>query len=344
MKEYEHKEEIINTRIGCLGASDGRLLAQIDTLGSVPQSAYKRLAIVKGLIPNEETPANYLMKAGDYAEYRIYNDIMLKRDARFQSNPRWESKKFSRKFCKLIAHPDFVLEDTENKILHVYECKATKYSIAETRNNYKAQLFIQYELAKEIARSLGLKWRIKMYLAHYGMNDVDVQDDGEFDFDERRVTFEEVRFINKPFNIDNAMGIVDNFLSTFDFYSESDSVESNLLPEKVQNQFKQVAMVLQEIKRKEKLVEDFKAKLYEFLSSKGIKGVQGDDFSFTVVQPTTQVSFDGKKFLEDYTQEHPTKAKRLKAKYSKTINKKGYVKVSVKLPDDSQQSTNNNNN
>jgi len=342
MKEYEHKEEIINTRIGCLGASDGKMLAQIDTLGNVPQSAYKRLAIVKGLIPNEEIPSNALMKAGDYAEYRIYNDIMLKRDARFQSNPRWESKKLSRKFCKLIAHPDFVLEDIDNKTLYVYECKATKYSIAETRSNYKAQLFIQHSLAREVASSLGLGWKVKMYLAHYDMSDVEIQDDGEFEFDESRVSFEEIRFINKVFDIGYAMDIVDNFLSTFDFYSENEIVESNLLPEKVQNQFKQVAMVLQEIKRKEKLVDDFKAKLYDFLSSKGIKGVQGDGFSFTVVNPTTQVSFDGKKFIEDYTQEHPTKAKRLKAKYSKTVNKKGYVKVSVKLPDDDQEQKNNN--
>lgn len=342
MKEYEHKEEIINSRIGCLGASDGKMLAQIDTLGNVPQSAYKRMAIVKGLIPNEEIPSNTLMKAGDYAEYRIYNDIMLKRDSRFQSNPRWESKKLSRKFCKLIAHPDFVLEDVESKTLYVYECKATKFSIAETRSNYKAQLFIQHSLAREVASSLGLGWKVKMYLVHYDMNDVEIQEDGEFEFDESRVSFEEIRFINKVFNIGYAMDVVDNFLSTFDFYSENEIVESNLLPEKVQNQFKQVAMVLQEIKRKEKLVDDFKAKLYDFLSSKGIKGVQGDGFSFTVVNPTTQVSFDGKKFIEDYTQEHPTKAKRLKAKYSKTVNKKGYVKVSVKLPDDDQEQTNNN--
>lgn len=341
MKEYEHKEEIINTRIGCLGASDGKMLAQIDTLGSVPQSAYKRLAIVKGLIPNEEIPANLLMKAGDYAEYRIYNDIMLKRDSRFQSNPRWESKKLSRKYCKLIAHPDFVLEDTDNKVLYVYECKATKYSTAETRNNYKGQLFIQYTLAREVASSLGFGWKVKMYIVHYDMNDVEIQDDGEFDFDESRVSIEEIRFINKVFNIGYAMDVVDNFLSTFDFYSENDVVESNLLPEKVQNQFKQVALMLQEIKMKEKQVDDFKAKLYEFLSSKGIKSVQGDDFSFTVVLPTTQVSFDSKKFLEDYTQEHPTKAKRLKAKYCKTVNKKGYVKVSVKLPNDDSNTNNN---
>jgi len=341
MVEYEHKEEIINTRLGCLGASDAKTLAQIDTLGNVPQSAYKRLAIVKGLIPNEDTPSNYLMKAGDYAEYRIYNDIMLKRDSRFQSNPRWESKKFSRKNCKLIAHPDFVLEDTETKTLYVYECKATKFSVEETQNNYKAQMFVQYNLAQEKARSLGIGWKIKMYLAHYNMDGVDVDNDGTFDFDESRVTFKEVRFIRKVFDIGYAMDIVDNFLDSFDFYNESDIVPSNLLPEKVQNQFKQVALMLQEIKRKEKQVDEFKEKLYTFLASKGIKSVQGDDFSFTVVLPTTQVSFDSKKFLEDYTKEHPTKAKRLKSKYNKTVNKKGYVKVSVKLPEDNAENTNN---
>ena len=39
-----YKEEIANTRKGCLGSSDGKTLAQIATLGIVPKSAYKRMA------------------------------------------------------------------------------------------------------------------------------------------------------------------------------------------------------------------------------------------------------------------------------------------------------------
>ena len=50
----DYKQEIAATRVGCLGSSDGKLLAQVDSLGKVPKSAYKRLAVVNGLIPQVE--------------------------------------------------------------------------------------------------------------------------------------------------------------------------------------------------------------------------------------------------------------------------------------------------
>ena len=50
----DYKQEVANTRKGCLGGSDGKMLSQIAALGYVPKSALKRLAVCKGLIEQEE--------------------------------------------------------------------------------------------------------------------------------------------------------------------------------------------------------------------------------------------------------------------------------------------------
>ena len=83
---------------------------------------------------------------------------------------------------------------------------------------------------------------------------------------------------------------------------------------------------LREIKEREAKVDAFKAKLYDFLSERGIKKVSCDDFSFTVVAPTQQVSVDYKNlFTQEIEAKRPRVARQLKEKYKKTTNKKGYV-------------------
>ena len=49
----DYKQEIINSRKGCLGGSDANLLYQVAANGYVPKSAYKRLAVVKGIAEHE---------------------------------------------------------------------------------------------------------------------------------------------------------------------------------------------------------------------------------------------------------------------------------------------------
>ena len=105
----DYKNEIANTRKGCLGGSDGKMLAQIAALGYVPKSAYKRLAVCNGLIEQEEIPRTAAIVAGDKIEMAIY-DHLTKKDPRYESNPLWVSEKYSTKNVKLIAHPDIVLK------------------------------------------------------------------------------------------------------------------------------------------------------------------------------------------------------------------------------------------
>lgn len=327
----EHKKEIIATRKGYVGSSDARLLAQISLLGYVPKVAYRRMALIKGFVDVEDvsTPA---MRFGDFIENAIYEHISAT-DTRYQSNPMWVSKKYSRKNVQCMSHPDIVLEDDTHKVLNVYEVKATKQSTEETRQTYKAQLFHHMLLAKE--RAEAMHYRVHVFLCHYNTNGVDLSED--FTFDTERLTITEVRFNSVVFNLHNAMDIVNDFLDDFNIYSEDESIDAALLPDNVHEKFVVVANLLREIKQRETAVNEFKTYLYNFLTEKGIKRISCDEFAFTVVQPTASTSVDyARIFGDEIESKHPKKAARLKAQYTKTTSRKGYVTIKVKSESDNK--------
>jgi hypothetical protein len=321
-----YKDDIRATRKGCLGSSDAKILEQIAALGYVPKSAYKRLAIVKGLIPQTDIPETDAIRTGNEIENKVFEYLKWK-DPRYQSNVRWESSVHSTKNVKLIAHPDIVLKDDARKTLFVYEVKTTKYNVNDTRATYKAQLFIENLLAREIASTFGKEWSVKTFLVHYSTDGLDLTEGIEFD--PTRITIKEVHFTTSNyFDIRKAMAIVNTFLENFTEFYEQEEVDANLLPANVQTQFSEVAQFLREIKEREAKVDAFKAKLYDFLSERGIKKVSCDDFSFAVVAPTQQISVDYKAlFTQEIEAKKPRVAKRLKDKYKKTTNKKGYVVI-----------------
>lgn len=324
----DYKLEIAQTRKGCLGSSDGKLLAQVMMLGYVPKSAYKRLAIVKGLIPQEEIPESAAIKAGNKMEIALY-DYLASQDQRYESNPLWISEKYSVPNCKLISHPDIVLVDHARKTIFVYEVKTTKFSVEETRQSYKAQLFIHYMLGREIAERYGKDWHVKVMLAHYSTDGLDLTGD-DFEFETSRLTIREVKFTSLYFDIKKVMGIINDFLETFDSYYEGDEIDANLLPTQIKGEFEAVAEMLQEIKFREAKVDEFKKKLYAFMDEKDIKSIKNELFSIIRVDPTESKSFDHKKFLEELAKSHPRKAKKLQNTYVKVSKRSGYVNIKVK--------------
>ena len=168
-----YKDDVAQSRVGCLGSSDGKLLAQVCALGYVPKSAYHRLAVCKGLIEQEDIPMTAAVKAGDAMEMLIYKHLSAN-DPRYESNPRWVSKKYSMPNVTLIAHPDMVLKDDARKTLYIYETKTTKYTVEETRQSYKAQLFIEYIIGKELCEEYGKDWNVKLSLVHYNTDGLDL--------------------------------------------------------------------------------------------------------------------------------------------------------------------------
>lgn len=323
----DYKNEIQQTRKGCLGSSDGRILAQIASLGEVPKSAYKRMAVVKGLIPQEEIPRTAAIKAGDDLEMIVYEHLNAK-DPRYESNPLWVSEKYSKPNVKLISHPDIVFVNEETKTINIFEVKTTKYDFYFTRQTYSAQLFIHFIIGKEMAMKKGRDWSVRLFLAHYNTDGLDLSKGVEFDV--QRLTVKRVQFTSSLFDVDKAMTIVNNFLKTFNEYYEGDEINADLLPEPVKNQMIEVANMLSEIKEREERIDAFKAKLYGFMELHDIKSIKNDYFSIVRTDPTESKSFDAKRYIDDLKKQFPRKALKIIEQYTKTTKRIGYCTIKVK--------------
>lgn len=321
---YEHKNEILSSRVGCLGASDGNLIASIANIEEVPNTAKKRLAIVKGLIEPIDGLTTDAMRLGDDIEMQIFENLRLE-DSRWQSNYRLESKKYSKKNVTLIAHIDFFMKDDECKVLRLIECKATKDNTLATQANYKNQLYIQQLLGKEYASELGRDWKVELSLCHYCTAN-------HTTFDADNITLKRVKIVHAPFDIDKGMTIIDAYLDGLDAYYDEDEIDAEMLPVSVKQQFDLMTNIIKEIDEQQNKVEEFKRKLYDFFMEKGIKSVKSDEFSITLVEPTTSTTFNSKAFLAEYAEKHPTLCKRLCKKYNRTTSRKGFVKITLKKP------------
>ena len=322
----ESKNEILATRVGCLGGSDAKLIQGIAVANKIPQSAMKRLAVCKGLAEQPQF-TNPAIEFGNYVESMVFESLHSQ-DERWQSNPCLVSGKYSRKNVSVIDHIDLYLQDDDKKVITIGEVKATRSNYAQTYDEYKWQLLHHYLLGCEKAKELG-GYKVKIMLSHYCTEGIDLTQ--PFEFDPSRLTVKTLRNmekLSKSYHLAEAMDIIDTFLENFNEYYEQEEVDANLLPANVQTQFSEVAQFLREIKEREAKVDAFKAKLYDFLSERGIKKVSCDDFSFTVVAPTQQISVDYKAlFTQEIEAKKPRVAKQLKEKYKKTTNKKGYVVI-----------------
>lgn len=329
MEQQDYKNEIRSSRCGALGSSDGKLILQVAESGVIPKSAYKRLAVCKGLVEQEDIPYTAAVRAGDELEMRVFEHLKAN-DDRYQSNPCWVSKKYSRKNVKLLTHPDIVLQDDENKVLNVYEVKCTKFTFEQTRDTYKAQLIIHWVIANEIAKELG-GYKVKLSLVHYSTEGMNLEEG--FEFDPSRLTVKQLRNIEKEANtyrLSDAMDIVNDFLENFNEYYEGDEIESEYLPEKVKQEFDTITTILTEIKEREAKVEEFKARLYDFMLSHDIKSIKNENWGITRVDATESRQFDSKAFLSDYATKHPRAYKKLVSGFEKVVKRKGSVQIRIK--------------
>lgn len=327
MEELEYKQDIIQTRTGNVGSSDARMLQQIAELGQVPKSAYKRMAVIKGLAENQDitTPA---MRFGDYIENQVFTNLKATGE-NWQSNPCVYSKKYARKNLGCLTHIDFLLQDDENKTLTIAECKATKLSFEQARHEYAFQLYHHFLLAQELAKSLG-GYKVKVVLCVYDANDADYNN---HEFDPSRLTVKQLRNIEKEANtyrLSDAMDIVNDFLETFDNYYDGEEIESEYLPEKVKQEFDTITTILAEIKERETKVEEFKARLYEFMLSHDIKSIKNEAWGITRVDESTSKQFDSKRYFNDFASKHPRLYSKIRKEYDKTVQKKGYVIIKLK--------------
>lgn len=324
-----YKEEIIATRTGSLGSSDGKLIRRVAETGEIPKASEYRLAVCKGLVPQKEIPRTAAVVAGDEMELMIFKFVSagMPNDIICESNPLWRSRFYKYENVQLISHPDIVLRS--DKELNIYEVKTTCHNVEQTKETYKEQLYIHYLLGLEEARKLGIKKEnVHIYLIVYDTNGLDLKAENEFEPDRLFV----IEIKPEPFDVIKGMKIIDNYLGNLTEYNpeSEDEIPAELLPEEVKGEFELVSQALKEIKEREKFIEDFKVRLYDFMLEQKIKSVKNDEWSITRIDPSTAVSFDSKRFMDDYRAAHPRAAKKMQEKYKKEVSRKGCVQIKIK--------------
>lgn len=316
----DYKNDIINSRIGSLGSSDGKVLAAIAKNGCVQRGQVERLAIAKGLYERPNI-TNLAMQYGDFIENMIY-DSLVQVDERWESNKCFRSQKYGREGLGLLVHIDFSLfDDSRDKPLLLWvECKATTTDIEQTYKDYKEQLYVEYVLGKELAEQLGADFKLE--LCHY---DASVMFEDEFQlqfaFDPDKISRKKVIFKKPVFDIASGMDIAAQYVSEMTEYKREE-IDWDYLPAEVQEQMKQVNNILVSIKEKQDSIEEFKSRFYDFLCKNEIKSVKTPYFTISRVDESVSIQFDKVRF----TAEHP----ELAAKYQRAVKKKGYVLIKTK--------------
>lgn len=316
----DYKNDIINSRIGSLGSSDGKVLAAIAKNGCVQRGQVERLAIAKGLYERPNI-TNIAMQYGDFIENMIY-DSLVQVDERWESNKCFRSQKYGREGLGLLVHIDFSLfdESRDKPLLLWVECKATTTDIEQTYKDYKEQLYVEYVLGKELAEQLGADFKLE--LCHY---DASVMFEDKFQlqfaFDPDKISRKKVIFKKPVFDISSGMDIAAQYVSEMTEYKREE-IDWDYLPAEVQEQMKQVNNILVSIKEKQDSIEEFKSRFYDFLCKNEIKSVKTPYFTISRVDESVSIQFDKVRF----TAEHP----ELAAKYQRAVKKKGYVLIKTK--------------
>ena len=316
----DYKNDIINSRIGSLGSSDGKVLAAIAKNGCVQRGQVERLAIAKGLYERPNI-TNLAMQYGDFIENMIY-DSLVQVDERWESNKCFRSQKYGREGLGLLVHIDFSLfdESRDKPLLLWVECKATTTDIEQTYKDYKEQLYVEYVLGKDLAEQLGADFKLE--LCHY---DASVMFEDEFQlqfaFDPDKISRKKVIFKKPVFDISSGMDIAAQYVSEMTEYKREE-IDWDYLPAEVQEQMKQVNNILVSIKEKQDSIEEFKSRFYDFLCKNEIKSVKTPYFTISRVDESVSIQFDKVRF----TAEHP----ELAAKYQRAVKKKGYVLIKTK--------------
>ena len=318
----DYKTDIINTRVGCVGSSDGAMLERIARDGAVPASFAKRMAVIKGIIPSVEGFKTKQMEYGDKVENVVF-DTLHSTSPEYISNPRWESDIYKGVNVRLISHPDIVRFDEEHHTLHIYEVKATHFPVEQTLETYRAQLYIHEELGKEQVMTKPETWRVKVHLVHYL---TDGTGTGPVNLD--NITIKDVVFDTPPFNLMKAVEILDHALDTFTYSTEE--VDSESLPEVIQGGMAKATMLMAEIKTREAQIDEFKKALYIYMTDNDIKSVRNDQFTITRVDPTETHSFDSKAYLRELAKTDPTLEADLRKEYDKVTKRSGYALIKLK--------------
>lgn len=317
----EHKEEIINTRVGGLGSSDAKMVVAIAERGQLNHSDRQRIAVMLGLAEKRQitTKAIELGNIIEDATFGILNNpksvekmLDLKEGTPFSiaSNPRYTID-LPVDF-RVSNHIDF--EISTNDTLIWVEHKSTIHGISQALEDYKYQLAWHAMLGTDKALREGKKF--KLFLSHYDTNEFD----GEFNAD--KLSIIEVKpnlhLIDK---ICKGLLIINEQIPTFEWQPNEGILHASALPAEINDKCEIMADHLRKIKEMTEQVDTFKQRMCELMVANNVKSIVTDAFTITLVEQSVSTTFDKSKFAK----EHPD----MVAQYEKKQTRKPYVTIKL---------------
>lgn len=294
MENTDYKQEIENTRIGCLGSSDAQLVMAAGRSGVIGKMLKRRLAIVAGYIPNTQV-STYEMRRGNAAEQAIYDQIK-QRNACATSNPMYVYETRTR--YRVIDHID--VEVVDDKLTWV-EIKTSLHSPVECLDTYRAQLAWHTMCAARRAAELDRNLPYVVNFLHYPAAQADYDDTTQMcaniDMSVAGVFgFSESEFEHEIADIQAGFKLIDEFMETFDHYDAIKTVGADELPTDVAEIFERIEIVTNQIKCADAKLKELKAAAIELMKAGGLDTVQTPLSNITYVSPRVQSRFDSKSF------------------------------------------------
>ena len=291
MTPTTHKQEIEVTRVGGFGGSDAGMFYRVGLRGlsALTNTDKKRIRVAKGMDEYKPIPMNDAMQRGhDFEDWysENYQSAAMERERRF-------TRDLARNFDTFF-HADF--SDT-----YIYELKST-HNTDDVLTTYDAQLQWQHMISA-----------MPVYI---------VISDSSLPFEDCSEPIEVKRNERIIEILQNGIRLLDENWDTLDLEIGEEWSDSDLMPFE-KNDIAAFTSYLQRIQELEKLAEESKAKVFQFMQDNNIKSLKSDSYTVTFIPESTTTSLDKKKLFS----EHPEIKEQ---DYLKTSPKKAYITVKLK--------------
>lgn len=293
MENTEYKQEIENTRVGCLGSSDAQLVLSAGRSGVIGKQLKRRLAIVAGFIPNTHI-STYEMRRGNAAEQAIFDNVHA-RHANATSNPLYVY--MDRGKYRVIDHIDIeVVGDT----LSWVEIKTSLHTPQECVDTYRAQLAWHTMCCATRAMELGCKDYDISFLhfpAERANYDDETQTCQNIDMSQAQTFgFSKTEFEHDIADIQAGFQLIDEFMETFDHYDAIKTISADELPQDACAIFERIEVLSNEQKCIDAELKELKAAAMELMRAGELDTVQTPLNNISYVSPRVLVRFDSKRF------------------------------------------------
>ena len=284
----EHKQEIINTRVGGLGSSDAKMVVGIAERGTLNYADKERIAVMLGFAEKRQITSKAI-ELGNIIEDAVFEVFKSQFGENITSNPRYVIELHLD--YRVSNHIDFEIS-TPDELIWI-EHKSTIHGINQALEDYKYQLAWHAMLGQDKALNEGKKFRLM--LSHYDTNDFD----GEFNADKLNIV--EVKpnkhHIDK---IGKGLIIINEALPTFTWEKNEGILHASSLPAEINDKCEMIATHLRKIKELTEQVDTFKSKMCELMVANNVKSIVTDAFSITLVEQSVSTTFDKSKFAKEH--------------------------------------------